>query len=385
MLRLPLIVLCFLFSNAALASVIVPAAPKLAADAYILMDADSGQILVEHEADKPRPPASLTKMMTSYIAVHELQLGNVSEDTQIPISVKAWRKGGSKMFVREGTEVPLIDLLRGIIVQSGNDASVAVAEYFSGSEEAYAEWMNQYAKTFGMNNTNFLNATGWPVEGHYSTARDMAVLARHIINDHPEYYSLYAEKYFEYNDIRQPNRNKLLWRRSSHFTVDGLKTGHTEEAGYCLAASAKHENTRFIAVVMGTRSEEARARETQKLLAYGFRYYQTHKLYQAGEVLQNQRVWLGQREQIDLVLEDDLFLTLPSGAEGDLDVDITFDEFLEAPVQQGQAIGSMTISRDGELLAQRPLLASATVEEAGFFGRMWGKVQLFFARLFAGA
>jgi D-alanyl-D-alanine carboxypeptidase (penicillin-binding protein 5/6) len=385
MLRLPLIVLCFLFSNAALASVIVPAAPKLAADAYILMDADSGQILVEHEADKPRPPASLTKMMTSYIAVHELQLGNVSEDTQIPISVKAWRKGGSKMFVREGTEVPLIDLLRGIIVQSGNDASVAVAEYFSGSEEAYAEWMNQYAKTFGMNNTNFLNATGWPVEGHYSTARDMAVLARHIINDHPEYYSLYAEKYFEYNDIRQPNRNKLLWRRSSHFTVDGLKTGHTEEAGYCLAASAKHENTRFIAVVMGTRSEEARARETQKLLAYGFRYYQTHKLYQAGDVLQNQRVWLGQREQIDLVLEDDLFLTLPSGAEGDLDVDITFDEFLEAPVQQGQAIGSMTISRDGELLAQRPLLASATVEEAGFFGRMWGKVQLFFARLFAGA
>ncbi len=385
MLRLPLIVLCFLFSNAALASVIVPAAPKLAADAYILMDADSGQILVEHEADKPRPPASLTKMMTSYIAVHELQLGNVSEDTQIPISVKAWRKGGSKMFVREGTEVPLIDLLRGIIVQSGNDASVAVAEYFSGSEEAYAEWMNQYAKTFGMNNTNFLNATGWPVEGHYSTARDMAVLARHIINDHPEYYSLYAEKYFEYNDIRQPNRNKLLWRRSSHFTVDGLKTGHTDEAGYCLAASAKHENTRFIAVVMGTRSEEARARETQKLLAYGFRYYQTHKLYQAGEVLQNQRVWLGQREQIDLVLEDDLFLTLPGGAEGDLDVDITFDEFLEAPVQQGQAIGSMTISRDGELLAQRPLLASATVEEAGFFGRMWGKVQLFFARLFAGA
>ncbi|GGY38647.1 D-Ala-D-Ala carboxypeptidase [Bacterioplanes sanyensis] len=385
MLRLPLIVLCFLFSNAALASVIVPAAPKLAADAYILMDADSGQILVEHEADKPRPPASLTKMMTSYIAVHELQLGNVSEDTQIPISVKAWRKGGSKMFVREGTEVPLIDLLRGIIVQSGNDASVAVAEYFSGSEEAYAEWMNQYAKTFGMNNTNFLNATGWPVEGHYSTARDMAILARHIIKDHPEYYSLYAEKYYEYNDIRQPNRNKLLWRRSSHFTVDGLKTGHTEEAGYCLAASAKHENTRFIAVVMGTRNEEARARETQKLLAYGFRYYQTHKLYQAGEVLQSQRVWLGQRENIDLVLEDDLYLTLPSGAEGDLDVDITFDEFLEAPVQQGQAIGNMTISRDGELLAQRPLLASATVEEAGFFGRMWGKVQLFFARLFAGA
>ncbi|WP_233243675.1 D-alanyl-D-alanine carboxypeptidase family protein [Bacterioplanes sanyensis] len=366
-----------------MASMIIPAPPKLAADAYILMDADTGQIIVEHEADKRRPPASLTKMMTSYIAVHELQLGNVSEDTMIPISVKAWQKGGSKMFVREGTEVPLIDLLRGIIVQSGNDASVAVAEYFSGSEEAYADWMNQYAKTFGMDNTHFLNATGWPVEGHYSTARDMAVLARHIIKDHPEFYSLYAEKYYEYNDIRQPNRNKLLWRRSSHFTVDGLKTGHTDEAGYCLAASAESEGTRFIAVVMGTRNDDARTRETQKLLAYGFRYYQTQQIHSAGDVLQTQPVWLGQSDTLDLVLENDLSLTLPRGGDDELVKVVNYNEYLEAPIEQGQVVGSLSITRDGDVVAERPLIAANAVAEAGFFGRLFGKIQLFFARLFA--
>jgi D-alanyl-D-alanine carboxypeptidase (penicillin-binding protein 5/6) len=198
-------------ASAVQAEVIVPKAPDLDASAYVLMDADSGRVLVEHNADERLPPASLTKMMTSYIAVHELELGNVTEQTQVPISVKAWRKGGSKMFVREGTEVALIDLLRGIIVQSGNDASVAVAEYFAGSEEAFAGWMNQYAERFGMTNTHFENATGWPAEGHLSTAGDIAKLALHIVKDHPHYYKLYAEKYYEYNDIRQPNRNKLLW------------------------------------------------------------------------------------------------------------------------------------------------------------------------------
>lgn len=383
MLRLSIFLLTSFFSSLLFASVIVPAAPKLAADAYILMDADSGQVLVEHNADKRLPPASLTKMMTSYIAVHELQLGNVSEGTMIPISEKAWRKGGSKMFVRVGTEVPLIDLLRGIIVQSGNDASVAVAEYFSGSEDAYAQWMNQYAKTFGMSNSHFLNATGWPVDGHYSSARDLAILSRHIIEDHPDYYSLYAEKYYEYNDIRQPNRNKLLWRKTSNFAVDGLKTGHTEEAGYCLAASAEHEGTRFIAVVMGTRSDEARTRETQKLLAYGFRYYQTQKIHSAGDVLQSQRVWLGEQQQLDLLLEQDLSLTLPRGGDEELVKVVNYNEYLEAPISKGQVVGSLTITRAGEVVAERPLLAAQDVAEAGFFGRLWGKVQLFFARLFA--
>ncbi|MCH2041410.1 MAG: D-alanyl-D-alanine carboxypeptidase [Saccharospirillaceae bacterium] len=362
------------------AAVIVPSVPQLDATAYVLMDADSGKILVEKNADKQIPPASLTKMMTSYVAVHELAMGNVEEQTQIPISVKAWRKKGSRMFVREGTQVPLIDLLRGIIVQSGNDASVAVAEYFSGSEDAYAEWMNQYAERFGMTNTQFKNATGWPAKGHYSSAGDMARLALRIIKDHPEYYQLYAEKYFEYNNIRQPNRNKLLWRDPS---VDGLKTGHTDEAGFCLAASAVKDGTRFIAVVMGTRSEEARARETQKLLAYGFRYFETHKLYDAGQGLQTKQVWLGANDQIRLGVADELYLTLPRGAKGELQIDILSDEFLEAPIKQGQVMGTVTVRMADKVQAELPLVALEDVEDAGFFGRLIGKIKLFFAKLFA--
>ena len=369
-----------LATSAARAEVIVPKAPDLDASAYVLMDADSGRILVEHNADERLPPASLTKMMTSYIAVHELELGNVKEQTQVPISVKAWRKGGSKMFVREGTEVALIDLLRGIIVQSGNDASVAVAEYFAGSEEAFAGWMNQYAERFGMTRTHFENATGWPADGHLTTAGDIAKLALHIVKDHPHYYKLYAEKYYEYNNIRQPNRNKLLWRDPS---VDGLKTGHTDEAGFCLAASAVRDNTRLIAVVMGTRSEEARARETQKLLAYGFRYYETRKVYSAEEVLQSNPVWLGKAENIDIGLEKELYLTLPRGMKGELEVNILTDEFIEAPISKGQVVGTLTVSMEGEVQAERPLIALADVEEAGFFGRLWGSIKLFFVRLFA--
>ena len=367
-------------SMAASAAVIVPKAPDLDASAYILLDAESGAVLVEHNADERLPPASLTKLMTSYIAVHELELGNVSENTMVPISEKAWRKGGSKMFVRVGTEVPLIDLLRGIIVQSGNDASVAVAEYFAGSEDAYAGWMNQFAERFGMSNSHFVNATGWPADNHYTTARDLATLSLRIIKDHPHYYSLYAEKYYEYNDIRQPNRNKLLWRDPS---VDGLKTGHTEAAGYCLAASAVRENTRLVAVVMGTRSEEARARETQKLLAYGFRYYETRKVYDGGEVLQTNPVWLGADDSVDVGVEDQLYLTLPRGMKGELEVSMTTDEFIEAPVSKGQVVGTLTLSMDGEVQAERPLIALNDVEEAGFFGRLWGSIKLFFARMFS--
>ena len=318
------------------ASVIIPKAPELDASAYMLVDATSGQVLVEHNASKRLPPASLTKMLTSYIAIHELELGHVEESTPVPVSVKAWRMGGSKMFVREGTEVPLIDLLRGIIVQSGNDASVAVAEYFSGAEEEFAVLMHGFAKRFGMEDSNFMNSTGWPADNHYSTAGDMAKLALHIINDHPQYYPLYAEKYYEYNNMRQPNRNRLLWRDPS---VDGLKTGHTDEAGYGLVASAKRDDTRFIAVVMGARSDESRARETQKLLSYGFRYFESRKIYQAEEVLTTAQVWLGEEQQIDLGLAKDLFLTLPRGSKGELNVKIRTNEVLKAHIKKGQAVG----------------------------------------------
>ena len=361
------------------AETLIPKPPTLNASAWILVDAESGAVLAEHNADERLPPASMTKMMTSYIAVHEITEGNVTEDTQVPISVNAWKKGGSKMWVREGTEVRMMDLLRGIIVQSGNDASIAVAEYFAGSEQAFAGWMNQYAQNFGMTSTHFENATGWPAEGHLSTARDLSKLALHIIKDHPEYYSLYAEKYFEYNDIRQPNRNQLLWRDAS---VDGLKTGHTEEAGYCLTASAKRDNTRLISVVMGTSSEAARTQETQKLLAYGFRYYETHKVYSAGETLSTEEVWLGKTDKVTLTLADDLYLTLPRGSIDELQADLVTPDYPEAPINAGDAIGTLSIRIGEDVLAERPLVAAQSVEEAGFFGRLIGGIKLFFIRLF---
>ncbi len=368
------------FSFSSHAETMIPKPPSLNASAWILVDAESGAVLAEHNSDERLPPASMTKMMTSYIAVHEIMEGKVSEDTMVPISVNAWKKGGSKMWVREGTEVPLIDLLRGIIVQSGNDASIAVAEYFAGSETAFAGWMNQYAQNFGMTSTNFENSTGWPAEGHLTTARDLSTLALHIINDHPEYYSLYAEKYFEYNDIRQPNRNQLLWRDAS---VDGLKTGHTEEAGYCLTASAKKDQTRLISVVMGTSSETARTQETQKLLAYGFRYFETHKLYSAGETLSTEQVWLGKTDKVTLTLADDLYLTLPRGSIDELQADIVTPDYPEAPIKAGDQVGTLSIRIGDEVLAERPLVAAQDVEEAGFFGRLFGGIKLFFIRLFA--
>ena len=378
--RLFISALLFSFSSLTLAAVIIPKPPVLDATAYILMDADSGEVLVEHNSGERLPPASMTKMMTSYIAVHEIVEGNVTEDTMVPISVTAWKKGGSKMWVREGTEVKMIDLLRGIIVQSGNDASIAVAEYFAGSESAFAGWMNQYAQEFGMFDTNFENATGWPAEGHLTTARDLALLAKHIIKDHPTYYGLYAEKYFEYNDIRQPNRNKLLWRDPS---VDGLKTGHTEEAGYCLAASAKRDNTRLIAVVMGTRSEETRARETQKLLGYGFRYFETHKLYSKGDVLATEKVWLAKQDTVDLVVADDIYMTLPRGSRDELVAEVVSPDYPEAPLSAGQGVGSLTLKMGEDVLGKHDLVAATEIEESGFFGRLFGSIKLFFVRLFA--
>ena len=378
--RLLLLITAFLVPLMTHANVIIPKAPSLDAKAYILMDAASGRILVEKNAHERIAPASLTKMMTSYVALHELQLGNITEDTLIPVSVKAWQMGGSKMFIREGTQVPLIDLLRGIIVQSGNDASIAVAEYFSGSEENYAAWMNQFAHSFGMNDTHFVNVTGWPAENHYTSAHDMAQLSLHIIKDHPEYYGLYAEKYFEYNKIRQPNRNRLLWQDA---TVDGLKTGHTDEAGYCLAASAKRDNTRFIAIIMGARSEASRATETQKLLAYGFRYFETKKVYSANQTLKTEKVWLGTADHLDLTLANDLFLTLPRGIESELSVKMNANGVLKAPIKKGQVLGKISVSYNDELLAEEDLIAATDIQEAGFFGRLWGHIKLFFASIFA--
>ncbi|MDQ7072703.1 MAG: D-alanyl-D-alanine carboxypeptidase family protein [Gammaproteobacteria bacterium] len=265
-----------------------PTPPKVAAKSYILQDFASGRVIAEHNSDQRLPPASITKLMTAYVVSHELDAGNIKLDDEVLISEKAWRMVGSRSFIEVNTKVPVEALLRGMIIQSGNDAAVALAEHIAGSEETFAQMMNQYAQQLGMFNTNYRNATGLPDPDHYTTAKDIAILSTAIIRDFPDHYKWYAEKEYTYNNITQHNRNKLLWRDS---TVDGLKTGHTEEAGYCLAASAKRSGMRLISVVLGTRSENARTQETQKLFNYGFRFFETHDLYQAGHKVTSSKVW----------------------------------------------------------------------------------------------
>ncbi|WP_372240231.1 D-alanyl-D-alanine carboxypeptidase family protein [Pseudomonas sp. gcc21] len=358
---------------------IVPTAPTLAASSYLLVDATSGEVLVEHNADEALPPASLTKMMTSYIASLEILRGQIKEEDMVLVSEKAWRKGGSKMFIEVGSQVRVIDLLRGIIIQSGNDASIALAEHIAGSEEAFADLMNAHAQRLGMTNTHFENSTGWPAEGHVSSARDLAILAKAIIRDDPQHYSIYKEKEFLWQGIKQPNRNLMLWRDS---TVDGLKTGHTDEAGYCLVASAKRDDMRLISVVMGTSSEAARAAETQKLLTWGFRFFETRTFYEADEVLSQARVWAGEQDTVDVGLSDGLVLTLPKGQLEKLEASIVMNSRIKAPIAAGDVLGQVEV-RDGEKVVHAaPLVALSDVEEAGIFGRLWDSIRLFFYGLF---
>ncbi len=358
---------------------LIPAPPQLSAKSYILMDAYTGDILVEHNSDEPLPPASLTKLMTAYIAEYELAKGNITLDDKVTISEKAWRMEGSRMFIREGTQVRLEDLMRGIIIQSGNDASVAVAEHVAGGESAFADLMNQHARLLGMNNTHFVNSTGFPAEDHYSSARDLALLSRATIIHFPVNYEMYKEKYFTYNDIRQPNRNKLLWRDK---TVDGLKTGHTEAAGYCLAASAVRNGTRLITVVMGTSSDEARAAESQKLLNYGFRYYETRKLYNAGQSLSDAKVWGGEADSVKVGFTEDVLVTMPRQNADSIPASLELKQEIEAPIAAGDVLGKIIVGTPDNILLERDVVALESVEEGGFFKRLFDKIKLFFMNLF---
>jgi len=360
-------------------SVLIPSPPQIAGSSWVLMDSLSGRVIMEHNSDERLPPASLSKMMTAYIVERELDEGRIAMTDMVPISVKAWRTEGSRTFVREGTTVPVETLLKGVIVQSGNDASVALAEYIAGSESAFVDIMNQQAKALGMENTRFQNATGLPAENHYSTAKDMAILAQAIIEDYPENYPLYAEKHFTYNNIRQPNRNTLLWRDDS---VDGLKTGHTEEAGYCLVASAKRDQTRLIATVMGASSADARAQEVQKMLNYGFRYYETERLFRGGQELVESRVWGGEQDQVSVGMPEDVFVTIPRGSREQLESVVDLDSVIKAPIKVGDELGRVKVTLDGETLVDEPVLALTDVQEGGLFKRLWDAIKLFFVQLF---
>ncbi|GAA0557567.1 D-alanyl-D-alanine carboxypeptidase family protein [Halomonas salifodinae] len=357
----------------------IPAPPQLAASSWILMDANSGEVLAEHNADERLPPASLTKLMTAYLVERELDRGNIAMEDMVTISEHAWRTGGSKMFVEVDTQVSIHDLLYGIIIQSGNDASVAVAEHLAGGERPFADLMNQHATRLGMHDTNFVNPTGLPDADHYSSARDMATLSRHIIDDYPEHYAIYAERYFTYNDIRQPNRNRLLWRDSS---VDGLKTGHTNEAGYCLVASAERDGMRLISVVMGTDSEEARAQETQKLLSYGFRYYETLEVYDEGETIATPRIWGGEVDELRLGVAEALWATVPRSRNDGLNARLSLPDAINAPVAAGETLGTLQVVLGEEVVAERPLVALEPVEQGGLFKRLLDTIRQFISGFF---
>ncbi len=357
------------------AAVVKPTPPTIKARAYILQDYDSGTVLVEANADERREPASLTKMMTVYVALAQLADGKFQIDDPVLISKKAWKMGGSKMFIEVGKQVPVEDLLKGIIIQSGNDASVALAEFVAGDESAFADLMNQYARQLGMTNSNFVNASGLPQPEHYTTARDMAILAAALIRDFPVHYPLHAVRSYTWNDIKQYNRNPLLRRDDS---VDGVKTGHTESAGYCLVASAKQGEMRLVSALMGSASEDARLTETQALLRYGFRFFETNRVYESGAPITRVRVWQGQSEQLEMGIADDLYLTVPRGELGRLATDVVVDEKILAPVRAGQQLGVVSISLGGEAIAQRPLIALAEMPQGGLWRRMSDTVKLWF-------
>jgi len=367
-----LVCMAFVATNAL---AVEPKAPKLAAKSYILQDFNSGKIIAELNSMNRVEPASLTKMMSNYVIENELAMGNIQLTDEVEISKKAWKMPGSRMFVEVNSKVSVEDLLKGIIIQSGNDATVAMAEYIAGSEESFVSLMNEYARKIGMNGTHFVNATGLPHEDHYTTAEDLAKLVAAIIRDFPEHYAWYSEKVFTYNGIKQYNRNKLLWQDKY---VDGVKTGHTESAGYCLASSALKGDMRLIAVVLGTNSERARATESQKLLTFGFRFYETHRLYEADVKLTSAQVWKGETEQFDLGLKEDLWITIPRGEYKTLKATMSLDTRIVAPVSKGGVFGTVNVDLAGKPFITRDLAALSDVNEGSFFSGIFDEVKMLF-------
>ncbi|MEM1173331.1 MAG: D-alanyl-D-alanine carboxypeptidase family protein [Pseudomonadota bacterium] len=364
-----LLILCALLLSAATAIADIrptPSPPVIGATSYLLVDVTTGHELAALQPDNRVPPASLTKLMTSYVVFQSLKSGQITLDDEVTISEKAWRMQGSRMFIEVGKRVRVEDLLMGVIVSSGNDASVALAEYVAGSEDVFAALMNQYAARLGMTGTNFMNATGLPDPNHYVTARDIAKLAQAIITEFPEYYEWYSTREFTWNDIKQPNRNRLLWRDNS---VDGLKTGHTNEAGYCLVSSAERDGMRIVSVVVGTSSDNARINGSQSLINYGFRFFETRLVFKAGEEITRSRVWKAENDESRLGVADDLYLTFPRGAYDALEPVESIPAEVIGPISQGQPVGELTVSLDGTPLSSVPLRALDDNPEGGFWKR----------------
>lgn len=368
----------FLISTASAQSV-MPQPPQVAAKGHILVDYDTGAVLSEENADMSLAPASLTKMMTIYVIGMELKQGNITMDDMVTVSERAWSKnfpGSSLMFIEVGTQVKVADLARGIMIQSGNDACVAMAEHIAGTESAFVDLMNAHAERLGMLNTRFANSHGLHLEDQYTTPRDMSVLSRALIRDVPDLYALYSERQYTYNNITQHNRNSLLWDRS--LEVDGIKTGYTKEAGYSLITSASREGMRLVSVVMGTANERARAAENKKLLTYGFRFFETLTTHKAGAKLAEQRLWKGDKETINLGLANDATLTLQRGQSKNIQADVSLDQQLIAPINKGDVVGKVVLKLNNEQLAEYPLVALESIEQAGFFSRLIDAIKMKF-------
>ena len=359
----------------------VAPAPKLDLKAYILIEPQTGTVIAEYNSDLHVEPASMTKIMTGYVVADQIGNDLINLNDSVLISEKAWRMGGSKMFIEAGKRVSVEDLLKGVIIQSGNDASVALAEYSGGTEEGFVDLMNAYAQSLGMNNTAFVNSTGLPAEGHYSSAKDLAYLTSNFINKFPEIYSLYKEKSFEFNSIKQLNRNKLLWRDDSS---DGVKTGHTESAGYCLVGSAKRGGMRLITVVAGSSSDKKRFDDTQRLLEYGFRFFSTQEVLKKDQVYKTVKVWGGQKSEAGLGVTANQILTLPRVDFKDLQINYIYKNNIQAPIKKGDVIGSIEIISNDNPVLVTDLVALDEVEAKGFFGRLWSKFILWIMSLFGG-
>lgn len=356
---------------------IIPSVPQINAKGYFLVDFTTGKVIAEGEADTKLAPASLTKMMTSYVIGTEIVSGNIAPTDMVTISEKAWAKNfpeSSKMFIEVGKQVSVDDLNKGIIIQSGNDACVAMAEHIAGSESAFADLMNAHSEKLGMTNTHFINSHGLDTDEHYTTPRDMATLGAALIRDVPEEYALYKEKSFTFNGIKQYNRNSLLWDAS--LNVDGIKTGHTSEAGYSLVTSATKDDMRLISVVMGTTSERARMVESRKLLNYGFRFFETITPYKAGDSFAEQRIWMGNKETVSLGILEDTPITIPRGQRKNLKANFELDKTLEAPLAKGSKVGTLFLQLEGEEIAKYPLVTLEEINEGSFFSKVYDYLRL---------
>ena len=359
---------------------IVPKAPKLNLDSYILLEANTNTVIAEFNSENQISPASMTKVMSGYVIADQIASGAISLDDKVFVSEKAWKTCGSKMFIEAGKRVSVRDLLSGIVIQSGNDATVAMAEYVAGSEEGFVDFMNAYASELGLSNTLFQNAVGWTDPNHFSSVNDLAQLTKALIANFPDHYATYKEKEFTFSGIRQLNRNKLLWRDDS---VDGVKTGHTESAGYCLISSAKRNDMRLIAVVAGSPSENERLISSQRLLEYGFRFFATQKLISKDSEITTAKVWGGKMDEVALGTKEDILLTLPRSDFKNIKANYNFKNNIQAPISNGDVIGDIEFISDDRVVLSAPLVAIESVEAKGFFGRIWARIVFWILSLFS--